>query len=71
MIMETERKQKKLFFIGISVCLILLLVICGSYAWFTLQLRGTKANVLKAGDLTLILDEENKIGVRDDNAVPT
>ena len=44
-----EEKKKKVFLIGMSIFLVLVLVIGGSYAWLTLSLRGTKTNVLKAG----------------------
>ncbi len=63
-------KKKKLFMIGMSVLLILILVIGGTYAWFTLQLNGTKVNVLKAGTLSLILNDENSVGINSDKEVP-
>ncbi len=65
-----ENKKKKLFMIGMSVLLILDLVIGGTYAWFTLQLNGTKVNVLKAGTLSLILNDENSMGISQEKAVP-
>ncbi len=66
-----EEKQRKLFLIGMSVLLILVLLFGGTYAWLTLQLKGTKVNVLRAGNLALILDDENSIGIHQDKAVPT
>jgi len=33
-----EKSKKKIFMIGMSMLLILVLVIGGTYAWFTLQL---------------------------------
>ena len=65
-----EEKKKKVFMIGMSVLLILVLVIGGTYAWFTLQLNGTKVNVLKAGTLSLILNDENSVGINSEKAVP-
>ncbi len=65
-----ENKKKKLFMIGMSVLLVLVLVIGGTYAWFTLQLNGTKVNVLKAGTLSLILNDENSVGISQEKAVP-
>ncbi len=65
-----ENKKKKLFMIGMSVLLILIVVIGGTYAWFTLQLNGTKVNVLKAGTLSLILNDENSVGINSEKAVP-
>jgi len=56
--------------IGMSMLLILVLVIGGTYAWFTLQLNGTKVNVLKAGTLSLILNDENSVGINSEKAVP-
>ncbi len=68
--MEKESNKKKLFMIGMSVLLILILVIGGTYAWFTLQLNGTKVNILKAGTLSLILNDENSVGISQEKAVP-
>jgi len=65
-----ENNKKKVFMIGMSVLLILVLVIGGTYAWFTLQLNGTKVNVLKAGTLSLILNDENSVGINSEKAVP-
>ncbi len=45
-------------------------MIGGTYAWFTLQLNGTKINVLKAGTLSLILNDENSVGINSEKAVP-
>jgi len=69
--MEMERRKKRVFMLAMSITLILVLAIGGTYAWFTLSLKGTKTNVLKAGELTLFLEEENTIGIRDEMAVPT
>ena len=65
-----EKNKKKIFMIGMSALLILILVIGGTYAWFTLQLNGTKVNVLKAGTLSLILNDENSIGINQEKEVP-
>jgi len=65
-----DDNKKKVFMIGMSVLLVLVLVIGGTYAWFTLQLNGTKVNVLKAGTLSLILNDENSVGINSDKAVP-
>ena len=65
-----DKNKKKIFMIGMSVLLILILVIGGTYAWFTLQLNGTKVNVLKAGTLSLILNDENSVGINSEKAVP-
>ncbi len=56
--------------IGMSVLLVLVLVIGGTYAWFTLQLKGTKVNVLKAGSLSLVLNDVNSVGINSEKAVP-
>ncbi len=63
-------KNKKIFMTCMSVLLVVVLLIGGSYAWFTLTLNGTKVNVLKSGTLSLRLDEENSIGINEDKAVP-
>jgi len=66
-----ESKEKKLFMIGMSMLLVLVLIGGGTYAWLTLQLKGTKVNVLRAGDLSLVLDDINSIGINQEKAVPT
>jgi len=65
-----EEKKKKVFLIGMSIFLVLVLVIGGSYAWLTLSLNGTKTNVLKAGTLSLRLEDENSMGINQEKAVP-
>lgn len=66
-----EEKQKNLFMIGMSILLLLVLIGGGTYAWLTLSLKGTKVNVLRAGDLSLVLDDINSIGINQEKAVPT
>jgi len=66
-----EEKEKKFFMIGMGVLLLIVLLFGGTYAWLTLQLKGTKVNVLKAGNLSLILDDINSIGINQEKAVPT
>jgi len=66
-----EEKQKKLFMICMGMLLVLVLIGGGTYAWLTLSLKGTKMNVLKAGNLSLVLDDINSIGIDQEKAVPT
>ena len=65
-----EQNKKKFFLIEMGILLTFVLVIGGTYAWFTLQLEGTKVNVLKAGTLSLILNDENTVGINSEKAVP-
>ena len=48
----------------------LILLIGGSYAWLTLQVTGEKTNVLKAGTLSLVLDDTTSEGIKLEKAVP-
>jgi len=68
--MEQEANKKKIWIIGMSCLLVLVLLIGASYAWFTLTLNGTKSNVIKAGTLSLILNDENSVGINSEQAVP-
>ncbi len=65
-----EEKKKNVFLIGMSILLVLVLVIGGSYAWFTLTIEGTKTNTLRVGNLALTLDDESSVGINQDNALP-
>ena len=68
--MSKEKDEKKIFLIGMSLLLVLVLVIGGTYAWFTLSLKGTQVNVLKAGNLSLVLNDVNSMGINQEKAVP-
>ncbi len=67
--MKNENKRR-IFVTALCVLGVVLLVIGVSYAWFTLNLNGTKTNVLKAGNLTLTLDDTNATGIDLIHAVP-
>ena len=61
-------KNKKIIIPIIAVVLILLLGI--TFAWLTKVLRGDKINVIKAGDLDLVLNETSQNGINLLNALP-
>ncbi len=69
--MVRERCNKKVFITLAFILFIFVFVLGGTYAWFTLQLKGTKVNVLKAGTLSIILNDENSMGISQEKAVPT
>ncbi len=63
---KLNKKTKQLFVLAF----ILILLIAGSYAWLTLQVNGEKTNVLKAGTLSLVLDDTTSEGIKLEKAVP-
>ena len=65
---EKEKKQRK--WPIVALFLILLLLIGSTFAWFSMQLKGENVNVLKAGTLSLILDETTSDGILLENAIP-
>jgi len=65
-----DEKRKRVLITSLCVLGVVLLIIGASYAWFTLSLNGTKTNVLKAGNLTLTLDDTNATGIDLIQAVP-
>ena len=52
------------------MCL-LVLIIGGSFAWLGLRINSSKTNILKAGYLSLVLDESETEGINIDKAIPT
>jgi surface protein len=65
--MDKVLKYKKEL-LGIVVVLILLLGL--SFAWLTLTLNGTKNVVVKAGTLSVVLDDSASTGISLENAQP-
>ena len=61
-----NNKSKKL----LVLTLILVLLIVGSYAWLTLAIDKTNTNVLRAGTLSLVLDDTTSGGIKLEKAVP-
>lgn len=49
---------------------VLLLLVATSYAWWSLTIKGTKTSVIKAGVLSLVLDDEASTGISLEDAVP-
>ena len=65
---KKERKFNKIMLIPIVAILIVLLV--ATYAWLTKTLSGTKDNIIKAGNLSLILDDKTSKGINSESAIP-
>ena len=61
-----EKNQK----IIITILVLLILVIGGSYAWLTLTLKGEKKTVIHAGKLSMNLDESSSDGISLLNTYP-
>ena len=66
-----EKEQKKVLCrFGLPIILGTILLLGVSYAWLSLTLTGTKTNVLKAGTLSLILDDSMGEGINLAGTVP-
>ena len=63
---KLNKTTKQLFVLAFA----LILLIGGSYAWLTLQVTGEKTNVLRAGTLSLVLDDTTSEGIKLEKAVP-
>ena len=61
-----NKTTKQLFVLA----LVLVVLLGGTYAWLTLQVTGEKTNVLKAGTLSLVLDDTTSEGIKLEKAVP-
>ena len=66
----TKEQKKKLYRFGLPVILGTILLLGVSYAWLSLTLTGTKTNVLKAGTLSLVLNDTTGNGIDMSGAVP-
>ena len=65
---KNQNKYLRLLLILISL---LVLIIGASFAWLNISLNGTKTNILKAGYLSLYLDETETEGINIEKAIPT
>ena len=65
-----KNKNNKITKQIVALAITLILLIGGSYAWLTTQVKGSKTNVLKAGTLSLVLDDTTSNGIKLEKAVP-
>lgn len=63
----SKSNLKKIPFI---IIMVMILLVGGTYAWYTLTLRGTKTVRLHAGTLSIELDEELSEGIHLSNTYP-
>ena len=63
---KLDKTSKQLFLLAFA----LMLLISSSYAWLHLTIDDTKTNVLRAGSLSLILDDTTSEGIALEKAVP-
>ena len=63
---KLDKTTKQLFLLAFA----LLLLISSSYAWLHLTIDDTKTNVLRAGSLSLTLDDTTSEGIALKKAVP-
>ncbi len=63
---KLNKTTKQLF----ALALVLVVLLGGTYAWLTLQVNGEKTNVLRAGTLSLVLDDTTSGGIKLEKAVP-
>ena len=58
-------------FKGLLILTVFLIIfMTSSFAWLNISIKGEKINILKAGDLSLILDETSSEGINIEGAVP-
>lgn len=67
--MQEQAKKIKLWPIVVLILFILLLI-GSTFAIFTLSLNSQKLNIIKAGDLSMTLDDTTSSGIKLVNAVP-
>ena len=65
-----ENKNKKITKQLFTLALVLVVLLGGSYAWLTLTIDKTNTNVLRAGTLSLVLDDTTSGGIKLEKAVP-
>ena len=63
---KTQSIPKQLF----ALAFVLIVLVAGSYAWLTLTIDKTNTNVLRAGTLSLVLDDTTSEGIKLEKAVP-
>lgn len=63
-----KKSKNKLVFVGIFL---LLVIVGSSYAYYQYSVGGTRSNLLKAGKLELILDENETTGISLADIMPT
>ena len=68
--MEKRRMSKRKMIPILILLVILVVIIGGSYAWLVIELSGEQSNILRAGTLSLILDDKATEGISIDDAVP-
>ena len=65
-----ENKNKKITKQLFALAFVLIVLVAGSYAWLTLTIDKTNTNVLRAGTLSLVLDDTTSNGIKLERAVP-
>ena len=63
---KTQSIPNQLF----ALAFVLIVLVAGSYAWLTLTIDKTNTNVLRAGTLSLVLDDTTSGGIKLEKAVP-
>ncbi len=66
----TKEQKKQLFGFGLPIILGTILLLGASYAWLQLTLEGTQTNIIKVGDLTLELIDQESVGIEEDGIIP-
>ena len=65
-----EKSKKKTMVFGIILIIFVIMLIGGTYALFTINKKGHNQNVIKAGDISMVLDESLSDGINIQNAYP-
>ena len=67
---ETNNSKKKIIVLGVILILLVVLLIGGSYAFLSITRGSDKQNVIKSGDISMVLDESLSEGINIPKAYP-
>ena len=59
--MEEKKSQNKKLFYGVLILIGIIALVGGTYAWFSIMLKGQTTQIVQAGDLSLTIENENAL----------
>ena len=67
---NNDNQKNKIIVLGVILIIFVIMLIGGTYAYFAITKTGIKQNVIKSGDISMILDESLSDGINIQNAYP-
>ena len=61
--MEEKKNQNKKLFYGVLILIGIIALVGGTYAWFSIMLKGQTTQIVQAGDLSLTIENENSLSL--------